>query len=97
MESYDGQKLTDSWRIALTALLFSLAILFLGNALYHVQVVQSSVLSNDQARQSIRRTAWRSRGRGRQPCHAAEVLATGTVPVGVPRLTDETFLGREVR
>ena len=55
MESYDGQKLTDSWRIALMALLFSLAILFLGNALYHVQVVQSSVLSNDQARQSIRR------------------------------------------
>lgn len=55
MESYDGQKLTDSWRIALMALLFSLAILFLARALYHVQVVQSSVFSSDQARQSIRR------------------------------------------
>ncbi len=55
MESYDGQKLTDSWRIALMALLFGLAFLFLAYALYHVQVVQSSAFSNDQARQSIRR------------------------------------------
>lgn len=55
MESYDGQKLTDSWRLALLALCFSLAFLFLAHALYHVQVVQSSVFSNDQARQSIRR------------------------------------------
>lgn len=55
MESYDGQKLTDSWRIALMALLFGLAFLFLAYALYHVQVVQSPAFSNDQARQSIRR------------------------------------------
>jgi penicillin-binding protein 2 len=55
MESYDGQKLTDSWRMALIALLFSVAILFLAQALYHVQVVQGAVFSNDQARQSIRR------------------------------------------
>jgi penicillin-binding protein 2 len=55
MESYDGQKLTDSWRIALMALLFGAAILFLAQALYHVQVVQGSAFSNDQARQSIRR------------------------------------------
>jgi penicillin-binding protein 2 len=55
MESYDGQKLTDSWRIALIALLFGLALLYLAHALYTVQVVQSSVFSSDQARQSIRR------------------------------------------
>ncbi|MEI6646935.1 MAG: penicillin-binding protein 2 [bacterium] len=55
MESYDGQKLTDSWRMVLIALLFSCAILFLANALYHVQVVQSPIFSSDQARQSLRR------------------------------------------
>jgi penicillin-binding protein 2 len=55
MESYDGQKLTDSWRLALLALCFSLAFLFLARALYNVQVVQSSVFSKDQARQCIRR------------------------------------------
>jgi penicillin-binding protein 2 len=55
MESYDGQKLTDSWRIALIALLFGLALLYLAHALYSVQVVQSSSFSSDQARQSIRR------------------------------------------
>ena len=55
MESYDGQKLTDSWRIALIALLFGLALLYLAHALYTVQVVQSSAFSSDQARQSIRR------------------------------------------
>jgi penicillin-binding protein 2 len=55
MESYDGQKLTDSWRIALIALLFGSALLYLAHALYTVQVVQSSAFSSDQARQSIRR------------------------------------------
>jgi len=55
MESYDGQKLTDSWRIGLLGLLFSCALLYLAHALYTVQVVQSSVFSSDQARQCIRR------------------------------------------
>ena len=55
MESYDGQKLTDSWRIGLLGLLFSGALLYLAHALYTVQVVQSSVFSSDQARQCIRR------------------------------------------
>jgi penicillin-binding protein 2 len=55
MESYDGQKLTDSWRIALIALLFGSALLYLAHALYTVQVVQYFAFSSDQARQSIRR------------------------------------------
>ncbi|MBP7636570.1 MAG: penicillin-binding protein 2 [Kiritimatiellae bacterium] len=54
MESY-GQKLTDSWRIALFALLFTAGIVFLVVALHRVQVERFSVLSRDQLRQSVRR------------------------------------------
>ncbi|HQL50145.1 MAG TPA: penicillin-binding protein 2 [Kiritimatiellia bacterium] len=54
MESY-GQKLTDSWRIALFALLFTAGIVFLAVALHRVQVERFSVLSRDQLRQSVRR------------------------------------------
>ena len=54
MESY-GQKLTDSWRMALLALVFAAGIVFLAMALYRVQVVQFSAFSRDQTRQSVRR------------------------------------------
>lgn len=54
MESY-GQKLTDSWRIALFALLFTAGIVFLAVSLHRVQVERFSVLSRDQLRQSVRR------------------------------------------
>jgi len=52
---YDGQKLTDGWRMALLALLFGAAVVFLARSLYQVQVVQSHEFTRDQARQSIRR------------------------------------------
>ncbi len=54
MESY-GQKLTDSWRIALLALLYATGIVFLAVSLHRVQVKRFSVLSRDQLRQSVRR------------------------------------------
>ena len=54
MESY-GQKLTDSWRMALLALVFAAGIVFLAGALHRVQVVQSAAFSRDQVRQSVRR------------------------------------------
>jgi penicillin-binding protein 2 len=54
MESY-GQKLTDSWRMALLALVFTAGIVFLAAALHRVQVVRFSSLSSDQLRQSVRR------------------------------------------
>jgi penicillin-binding protein 2 len=54
MESY-GQKLTDSWRIALFALLIAAGIVFLAVSLHRVQVERFSVLALDQLRQSVRR------------------------------------------
>ena len=54
MESY-GQKLTDSWRMALLALVFAAGIVFLAVVLYRVQVVQFASFSRDQMRQSVRR------------------------------------------
>lgn len=54
MESY-GQKLTDSWRIALLALVFTAGIAFLAASLRRVQVERYAVFSRDQVRQSVRR------------------------------------------
>ena len=54
MESY-GQRLTDSWRLALLALMFTAGIVFLVTALHRVQVERFSTLSRDQLRQSVRR------------------------------------------
>ena len=52
---YCGQKLTDSWRIAVLALAFAAGLVFLAASLHRVQVVQSSEYSRDQVRQSVRR------------------------------------------
>ncbi|MDD4102236.1 MAG: penicillin-binding protein 2 [Kiritimatiellae bacterium] len=54
MESY-GQKITDSWRMALLALMFTAGAAFLAVSLHRVQVERFSVLSHDQLRQSVRR------------------------------------------
>jgi len=54
MESY-GQKLTDSWRIAALALLFTAGVVFLAVSLHRVQVVEFSAFARDQVRQSVRR------------------------------------------
>jgi penicillin-binding protein 2 len=50
-----GQKLTDSWRMALLALVFTAGIVYLATALHTVQVTRSSALALDQLRQSVRR------------------------------------------
>ena len=55
VESYGEEKRTASWRMALLALLFGWAIVFLAKSLHQVQVVQTQDFSRDQARQSIRR------------------------------------------
>ena len=52
---YCGQKLTDSWRMAVLALVFAAGLIFLAVSLHRVQVVQSSEYSRDQVRQSVRR------------------------------------------
>lgn len=54
MESY-GQRLTDSWRIALLALVFTAGIAFLAVSLHRAQVERYAVFSRDQVRQSVRR------------------------------------------
>ena len=45
----------SGWRMALLALLFGAAVVFLAQALHQVQVERSSDFTRDQARQSIRR------------------------------------------
>jgi len=52
---YCGQKLTDSWRIAVLAGVFTAGLLFLAASLHRVQVVQFPEFSRDQVRQSVRR------------------------------------------
>ncbi|MFA7173039.1 MAG: penicillin-binding protein 2 [Kiritimatiellia bacterium] len=52
---YRGQKLTDSWRIALLAFLFAAGMVYLVMSLHRVQVVNSADLTRDQVRQSVRR------------------------------------------
>ncbi|MDD2599112.1 MAG: penicillin-binding protein 2 [Kiritimatiellae bacterium] len=52
---YRGQKLTNSWRIALLALLFAVGMVYLVMSLHRVQVVNSADLTRDQVRQSVRR------------------------------------------
>lgn len=55
MESFDGKKLTASWRIAALAGFVLVGFLFLAHALYEVQVVNTTSFSQDQLKQSIRR------------------------------------------
>ncbi len=52
---YCGQKLTDSWRMAVLAVVFAAGLVFLAVSLHRVQVVQFSEFSRDQVRQSVRR------------------------------------------
>jgi len=51
---YCGQKLTDSWRIAVLTLVFTAGLAFLASSLYRVQVVEFSEFARDQVRQSVR-------------------------------------------
>ena len=51
---YCGQKRTDSWRIAVLALVFTVGMAFLASSLYRVQVVEFSEFARDQVRQSVR-------------------------------------------
>ena len=51
---YCGQKLTDSWRIAVLTLVITAGLAFLASSLYQVQVVQFSEFARDQVRQSVR-------------------------------------------
>ena len=53
--AYRGQKLTDSWRIAVLALFFAGCLIWLAVSLHRVQVVNSADLMQDQVRQSVRR------------------------------------------
>jgi len=55
MEHYGEKRRVGGWRVALLALLFAWAVVFLAQALHEVQVVQSSELSQGHERQSIRR------------------------------------------
>ena len=50
-----GQKLTDSWRLAILAVVFAAGVLFLAVSLRRVQVTQYSEFARDQVRQSVRR------------------------------------------
>jgi len=52
---YRGQKLTESWRIALLALVFASFLVYLAMSLHRVQVVNGADLSRDLVRQSVRR------------------------------------------
>lgn len=53
--AYRGQKLTDSWRLAVLALFFVACTLWLVRSLHRVQVVENAALTRDQVRQSVRR------------------------------------------
>jgi penicillin-binding protein 2 len=53
--AYHGQKLTESWRLAVLALIFTVFTALLVKSLHRVQVVQNAALTRDQVRQSVRR------------------------------------------